>query len=161
EFDDQAVLSPDGTTMTFLSQAFNADTLRVWDLVGGKETGMLALPVRRNEISVFRRNALSPDGSLCAIHMRQAGQVFDPGPGKELFRLPNPNDTVRAVVFAGTDYLVTTDKEQKVAVWEARTGKPIRQFAHGSPAEVLAASPDGRLLATLEHPNYAIHKLLD
>src|SRR5262249_13141510 len=37
----------------------------------------------------------------------------------------------------------------------------VRQFEHGSPAEVLTASADGRLLAVMEHHNHAIDRLLD
>src|SRR5262249_377493 len=65
-WDDQTVLSADGKTLTLFNQENPGDTIRVWDLVQGKETRVLKLPVRRSEFSVFRCNALSPDGKLCA-----------------------------------------------------------------------------------------------
>jgi RNA polymerase sigma factor (sigma-70 family) len=168
-FDDQTALSPDGKTLISLNQNVD-DTLRVWDLAQGKEVRTVTLPVRRNKQSVYRRNALSRDGRLCALHtppkripIQVPGQirVFDISTDNELYQLPINGDEVRTVIFAGNDHLVTADKKQMIRVWEARTGKPVRQFAHGSPVEVLASSPDGRRLATLEHHNHAIDRMLD
>ncbi|MBI1917943.1 MAG: sigma-70 family RNA polymerase sigma factor [Planctomycetes bacterium] len=159
--DDQTVLSADGKTLTLLNQENGNDTVRVWDLDGGKEVRVLKLPVRRNEWSVFRCNALSRDGRLCAIHTPKNIQVFDAITGKELWRLPNGGDTVRMVIFAGNDRLVTSDKKRVITMREARTGKVVRQFDHGAPAEILAASPDGSRLATLQHHNHAIDGWLD
>jgi WD40 repeat protein len=168
-FDDQTALSPDGKTMIFLNQDLS-DIVRSWDLAQGKEVRTVPLPVRRMEMSIYRRNALSPDGRLCALHtppkrvpIQAPGQirVFDISTGRELYQLAIDADEVRAVIFAGNDHLVTADKKQVIRVWEARTGKPVRQFAHGSPVEVLVSSADGRRLATLEHHNHAIDRLLD
>jgi RNA polymerase sigma factor (sigma-70 family) len=160
-FDDQTVQSPDGKTLTFLNQENESDTLRVWDLARGKEVRAARLGVRRNEISVFRRNVLSRDGRLCALHLPKQIRVFDVLTAKERYTLPNEDDQIRAVVFAGADRLVTADKQQVLRVYEARTGQMVRQFAHGAPVEVLAASPDGRRLATLEHHTYAIDGFLE
>jgi RNA polymerase sigma factor (sigma-70 family) len=161
-FDDQLILTPDGTALVSLNQdGFDHDTLRVWDLAQMKETRAVPLPVRRREISIYRRNAVSPDGRLGAVHTPEQVQVFDLETARELYRLPKGRDEVAAVTFAGNDLLVTADKKQLVEVWEARTGKPVRQFAHGSPVAVLAASADGRRLATLEHHTDAIDRLLD
>jgi RNA polymerase sigma factor (sigma-70 family) len=161
-FDDQTVLTAEGTALLSLEQdGFDHDTVRVWDLGRMKEVRAVPLPVRRREISVDRRNAVSPDGRLGAVHSPDDVRVFDLATAQELYRLPKGRDQVRAVVFAGNDLLVTADKKQLVEVWEARTGKPVRQFAHGSPVEVLAASADGRRLATLEHHTHAIDRFLD
>jgi RNA polymerase sigma factor (sigma-70 family) len=160
-WDDQTALSPDGKTMTLLDQQWENDTVRVWNLADGKALRAVTLPVRRNEKSVYRKNALSPDGRLCAIHTPKLVQVFDAETAKELCTIPRGGDEVRAAIFAGADRVVTAGKDQVIDVWEARTGKPVRQFAHGAPAEVLAASADGRLLAVMEHHNHAIDRLLD
>jgi RNA polymerase sigma factor (sigma-70 family) len=160
-FDDQTALAPDGKTMIFLNQENDSDAVRVWDLAQGKEVRVVPLPVRRNELSVYRRNALSCDGRLCAVHTPRQIQMFDIATAKELYKLPNEGDEIRAVIFAGPDRVVTADKKQVIRVWEARTGQPVRQFAHGSPVEVLAASADSRRLATLEHHTHAIDRLLD
>jgi WD40 repeat protein len=88
-------------------------------------------------------------------------RVFDLATGAGLYRLAKGGKAVRDVVFAGGDRLVTADARQTIDVWDARTGKPVLEFAHGAPVEVLAASANGRWLATLEHHTHAIDRLLD
>jgi RNA polymerase sigma factor (sigma-70 family) len=158
----KAALSADGRLLTLLSQESSVDTVRTWDLAQGKEVSTVPLPVRRGGFDVWHQNAISPDGQLCAITLPKQIRVFDSANGKELFTLPNEDgDKGRAVVFAGNDRLVTADKKHLVQVWDARTGRPIREFAHGSPADILAASADGARLVTLEHHTYAIDRMLD
>ncbi len=131
-FDDQTVLSADGKTLTLLQQdGFAHDHARVWDLERGQEVRVLPVGGQRNELSVSRRNALSPDGKLCALHTPQQVRVYDLTTGRELYQLRSGRDEVAAVVFAGTHQVVTADKKQLVQVWDARTGKRIRQFAFG------------------------------
>jgi RNA polymerase sigma factor (sigma-70 family) len=160
-FDDQTTLLPDGKTLLALNQdAFDHDTVRAWDLIQGKEVRAVQLPVRRSELSVYRLNAMAPDGRLAVVHSPENVRVFDLETTREVYRLPKGRDAVQAVVFAGNDLLVTADKKQLVEVWESRTGKPVRQFDHGSPVVVLAASADGRRLATLEHHADVIGRML-
>jgi RNA polymerase sigma factor (sigma-70 family) len=160
-WDDQVVVTPDGKTLVAVGQEFAGDTLRVWDIAGRKESRTVVLPVKRSELSVDRRNALSPDGRLAVLHTPDRVHVFDLETAKELYRLPKGGKEVRAVACAGNDLVVSANGDQTIEVWDARTGKPVRQFKHGAPAQVLAASPDGRLLATLEHHVHAIDKFLD
>src|SRR5262249_54001023 len=68
-FDVQATLTPDGKTLIALDQGSH-DTLHFWDLAQGKETRAIKLPLRRNFQSVYLRNALAPDGRLCALNTR-------------------------------------------------------------------------------------------
>jgi RNA polymerase sigma factor (sigma-70 family) len=159
-FDERTVLSADGKTLTFLDQDNAGDIVRLWDVARGTEQRAVPLGVFRREISVYRRNALAPDGKLCAVHTPKQIRVFETAAGKQLWALPNADDGVRAVIFAGPARLVTSDKKHVVSVYEAATGKLVRRFAHGAPAEILVASTDGRLLASLEHHNHAIDRLL-
>jgi RNA polymerase sigma factor (sigma-70 family) len=147
-FDVQALM-PDGKTLVALNQGSH-DTLHFWDLAQGKEVRVLKLPRRRAVQSVYLRNALAPDGRLCAVNNREDVRVFDVATAKELCKLPGKVEGARTVLFAGNDRLVTADKKGAVSVWEARTGKLVRRFALGAPAERLAVSPDGRRLASLE-----------
>jgi RNA polymerase sigma factor (sigma-70 family) len=161
-FDDEAVLAADGKTLTILSQdSSSGDTLRVWDLARGTCVRTLSLPLRRNEWSVDRRNALSPDGRLCAIHTPEEISVFDATTGKARCKLAKGGKDVRCVVFAGNDKLVSADSKQVIDLWESRTGIHIRSFAHRAPAEVLVASADGRRLVVLEHHTHAIDRFLE
>jgi RNA polymerase sigma factor (sigma-70 family) len=154
-----SLLLPDGKTMVILCQ--RTDSLQTWDLEQGKRTRKLDLTLKRNVWSAYQNHALSSDGSLCATHVNSHVQVWDTASGKELFKLPQAGDAIRAVAFAGTRWLVAADKKQVIDVWEARSGKHVRKFAHGGPLEAIATSPDGRLLATLEHQIHAIDRLLN
>jgi WD40 repeat protein len=160
-FDEPTVLLPGGKTVVSVTQGFAGDTVHFWDLSQGKEVRTLPLPVRRNELSIYRRNALSPDGRLCAVHTPTHVHVFDLDTGKERCKLPKGGQDVTAVVFAGTDRLVTADRDQAIEVWEAPTARSVRRFAAGSAVQTLAASADGRWLATLRHHTEAIDRLLD
>jgi RNA polymerase sigma factor (sigma-70 family) len=148
--DDAVVLILDGKTLVLLSQEATSDTLRFWDVARGKESRVVRLPVRRKLFSVYFRNALTPDGQLCAIHTQERIQVFETSTAKECFRLPLAGDAIKIVLFAGNDRLVTVDKKRVVRVWEARSGRLVREFGHDSPGEFFAVSPDGRRLAVLE-----------
>lgn len=149
---ENLVLTADGKTVVSLNQEPGVqDVVRVWDLIRMKAIRELPLAVKRGQWSVYRRNALSPDGALAAVNLPEEMLVFDLATGRQLYKLAKGGKDVRDVVFAGCDRIVTADTKQVIDVWDARTGRLIRQFAHGSAVEVLTASNDGRWLATLEH----------
>jgi RNA polymerase sigma factor (sigma-70 family) len=160
-WDDQAVLAAGGKELITLTQDPDCDRVRVWDLALLKEARQLQLPVRRNGWSVSLRNALSPDGRRCVSHTAEGVHVLETATGAELCTLPKAGKDARAVAFAGNDRVVTADPGRNVEVWEAATGKPVLRFDHRDPVEILAASPDGRRLATLEHHTYAVDRFLD
>lgn len=176
---EKSELSEDGRTIAVLDdfegpEAF-AFSVRFFDLETGKQVREVPLPVYQSEWSVFREDVLSPGASLCALFwndfeiqngqpkmMHRGVRVFETrGNGKELYTIPNGDDQIRAIIFAGKERLVTADKQRNVKVLEAMTGKVIREFNHGKPVEVLAASKDGRFLATMEHHHHAIDRYLD
>ncbi|HKB01644.1 MAG TPA: sigma-70 family RNA polymerase sigma factor [Gemmataceae bacterium] len=151
DWDEQAVVTPDGTKLVLLIQGFGGEPLRVFDLPTGKEERAFRLEVKRTEQSIERRNALSPDGRLAALWTPDRVHVYDVDTGKPLIALPKNGRDLRAVSFAGPDRLVTADANRKIEVWDARTGKPDYSFDAEGPVGAIAASPDGKLLATLDH----------
>ena len=145
-----------------LRQEDTTDTIRVWNLIDGKEVETIPLPVRRGGADVWHHNALSLDGHFCAISMPKQIRVFEIATAKELWSIPNSElEKGTLVAFAGNDKLVTADHKNVVQLWKVATGKLVRQFNLGSKAGVLAATIDGTRLATLEHHNYAIDRYLD
>jgi RNA polymerase sigma factor (sigma-70 family) len=152
-WDDQTVLLPDGRTLISLNQEAAGDEVQWWDLSQKKETRKLTLPMGRKAFSAFHRNALSPDGKLCVCvaHTPAKMEVFDLATGKQLYKLARGDEEDCTAVFAGSDRLVTLVKKQIIGVYQTRTGKRIREFDHGPLVAILAASADGRWLATLEH----------
>jgi WD40 repeat protein len=159
-FDDQTCLAPDGKTLLSLNQGWE-DSIRVWDIGQRKEVTLVKIPLHRGLQSVNLRNAISSDGKLCALNMEKDIRVLEFPSAKELWKLPFEKSTERPLTFAGPDLLVTAEKKHDISIREARTGKLVRQFKQEVPVEVLVASPDGKRLATLEHHNHAIDKLLD
>ncbi len=154
--DDELVLAADGKTLTLLRQEFAGDTLATWDLAQGKEVRRVALPVgRRSELSVYRRNTLSRDGRLAAVHMPKVVKLYDLATPKELYQLGKGGDEIDVIVFAANDRLVTADKKQTIDVWEARAGKLLRSFPNGCLVTGMSASADGSRLATLFHDNHS------
>src|SRR5262249_25055899 len=145
--DDITSLSRDGKALVSVYQNFADDTVRVWDLTRGNEASTVVVPTWRSDQSRSRVNALSPDGALCAARTPKQIHIFDTATGKELWVFPHADDTVVALTFAGSNQLVSADKEQKITIWDARTGKSLRQFSHGAPVGLLMASVDGLRLA--------------
>jgi RNA polymerase sigma factor (sigma-70 family) len=152
-WDETAVLLPDDQTLVVLSQDDYRDVVRAWNLVHGVKARSDVVLNQRREGSAFQHNALSPDGKLCALHMNKLIRVFDVVGGKEMYTLAGGADEFLAVTFAGSGRLVTAKKSKLIEVWEAGTGKLIRQFDHGARADFLVASPDGRLLVTRNQEN--------
>jgi hypothetical protein len=140
-------LLADGKTLISLSEGIdNRDVAAFWDLAGKKRIRTKELPVRRQVFSVYHQDSLSPDGKLCVMHVHTPPQVqvSDVTTGKRLYRLANGSKTFLAVTFAGNDHLVSADEKHHLEIWEARTGKFLRQFTHNAPMRYLLASPDGR-----------------
>jgi RNA polymerase sigma factor (sigma-70 family) len=158
-FGAAAQLLPDGKTLLILSQ--QNDTLQTWDLEQQKQTRTLRLPIERRGWSAYQHHGISPDGKRCMTHLDSHVEVWDSNSGKELLRLPTAGDKIRRAMFAGNDWIVAADEQKRITIWDVPTGKQVRQFAHGGPAEVLSTSRDGRWLATLEHHTYAIDRLLE
>ncbi|HEV3119701.1 MAG TPA: hypothetical protein VGY58_21765, partial [Gemmataceae bacterium] len=87
--------------------------------------------------------------------------VFDIETSRQLWQVPRVQAFEQAATFAGNDRVVTVDQKRTIEVREARSGKLLQKLKQQTPAEVLAAAPDGRWLATLEHHVHAIDKYLD
>ena len=164
DWNEEAVLTPDGKNLVLLIQSFRDDPLRVFDVETGKSLRDTKLPVRRNELSIERKNALSPDGKLAALFGPDRIQVHDVETTKQLYAMPKKGREVKSIAFAGPELLVTADQAKKIEVWEARTGKLVHSFDHGGPVGAIgaiAASGDGKLLATVDHTTEHVEKFLE
>jgi WD40 repeat protein len=119
---------------------------RIWDVATGKELQKLAGPP-----SHFGCAAFTPDGTVLATG-GQAIRLFDPATGKELHTRPGHRDEVAAVAALPTGELLTAGHDHTVRCWNAHTGKELATIAT-LPEVVsrLAATPDGKRLATGEH----------
>src|SRR5262249_1675359 len=161
DWDEQVVVTPDRKRLVLVVQSFGKDPIRVFELATGKQHLAHAVTVKRNEMSVERRNAVSPDGKLAALFTQDRVQVFDVETAKELYALPKNGRDVKSIAFAGPDRLVTSDASRKIEVWDATTGKLDHSFDHGDPVWTIAASADGKLLATVEHTTAHVERALE
>jgi RNA polymerase sigma factor (sigma-70 family) len=168
EFDTQVVLHPDGKSVTFLSQGESSDDLvRIWDLAANKTVRTLNFAARRKGRSIYVLNTLSPDGLLAALFTQDGVRVFDIASRREHYQISNAHG-VRAAIFAGGNRLLTLENKEGTGIWdtkpndmakaidricvrEASTGKMIRQFSHSDRVEAMAAAPNGRWFALLQH----------
>src|SRR5262249_43175385 len=149
-WDDQTVMLADGNRLMTLRQEFPADTIRVWNLNDGKDVQTLPLPVRRRGHDIWHSNALSPDGRYCAVSMPTQIRVFEIPTAKELWTLPNAEHAKGTLIaFAGNNTLITVDQKSVVQLWQAATGKLLREYTLDAKVGTLALSTDGKRLATL------------
>jgi WD40 repeat protein len=137
------IFSPDGKEL--FGQAEDG-TLRVWDPATGKER-------RRLTGSVAHAVSLccSPDGKrLLGVHNGYV-RLWEAGTGKELKPagdLALATNQYLCAVFSpdGTEVLAGAGLYSTVHVWDAATGKQLRELKEAGSSSVLALSPDGRRL---------------
>jgi WD40 repeat protein len=123
----------------------------IHDIATGKELGVLRGVVSR------RRFALSPDHkALASVGSDQTVCLLDAGTGKPrhtLMKVDGPD--VSGISFSADGrLLVVWTADMTVTVWDATTGKKLRQFAGpdtkgrvSGDGACATLSPDGRLLA--------------
>jgi RNA polymerase sigma factor (sigma-70 family) len=152
-------LAPDGKTA--LTRASDA-TFRRWNLATGKELGRVELPAGATVMSLSasgRFVAFIPNDKMVVLWDAAAGkearkiELPAPGPGADPLAVPgayiaglSPDDKV----------LATVEAPRVVRLWEAATGKRLRDLAEdpAEPVEVrhyllgLQFSRDGRSLLT-------------
>lgn len=155
---DRATLTPDGRVI-LLSQDHDRQALHIWDAAKGIK--LLTKPLRGSGDSISQRITFSPNGRICALQKwGRLVEVVNTETGETLSKF-ELGIGLATCCFAGNDQLVVADAKQVLHVLDPRTGKSIRQIDHGGPVEVLRASADGRLVATLEHHVGAIDRLLE
>jgi RNA polymerase sigma factor (sigma-70 family) len=141
-----------------VTSAYQDATLRVWDLIAGKETGRIESTDKANILQ-----AVSPDGKTIAVGGSNSLTVlFDVRTGKEIQRLEGYgkfNDYGAAFTPDGRTLVVWYCDDNMVYHWDLATGKKVREYAfidgdppqanlpNGRPVYFAAVSPDGRTIA--------------
>jgi WD40 repeat protein len=138
--------SPDGR---FLVSGGERGTLRWWDVWGWHST--------------------NPDAGIAGVAGAIAASVShvrlspDPRPVKELRSIEAHSKGVTSIAFAaGGDVLVSGGADGAVRVWAADGANLIRTFSgHTEAVLAVAATPDGKLAATVNNGNIPTIRLLN
>ncbi len=148
--------SADGNT---LAVSLQNEAVELWDVpsakklrtIGGHEPersrGVVKVAIAGRSQLVRHDLAFSPDGKTVAASLGNASvRQFDTGTGDEVSVVPGH---ATAVIAAGSDgRSVTTVSKESVRVWDAATGRAVRDWPLNPPAWAAAVSPDGRRVAT-------------
>jgi WD40 repeat protein len=153
------VFSPNGTSLVSVS---TGPALRLWDVATGKEIRRFTTPPESGAgYHPWGAVAFSPDGSLlAATHHDRTIHLWEVRTGRAIRQLKGHTEAVTSIAFAPDGKtLVSLSSERGVRSragnadttlrsWDVATGR--ERWRQKAEALVVALSPDGRTLATIE-----------
>ena len=119
-------------------------TVKLWDTASGKER---ELPGLKGPV---RCAALSPDGAVLAVGLKDRVRLLDAVSGKEVRQFPSSEPFILAVAFSSDGKTMATMSRSGVRLFDVATGGELRKLSPTSSGTLLALSPDGKVLATAE-----------
>jgi WD40 repeat protein/serine/threonine protein kinase len=133
----RAAISPDGRFVAAMD--VGGSLASVWETEHGERVAEL-----RNHGANIPRLAFSADGWLVTTGGEEA-RAFDVRTWKQVQSLRGP---IRSLAFDARSRLVTGSSTGEVALWSIPSGARLRQLRpFGGPADAVAFSPDGALVA--------------
>jgi RNA polymerase sigma factor (sigma-70 family) len=130
------------------------NVIRIWDAASGRSLR----DIHPQEGWVWGV-AFSPDGKLLATagdHRGKKVRLWDVATGKAVRAFEGHGDQIRGLSYAPDGKTIASASfDGTVRVWDAETGKELRQIAAGEQPTLrsVSFSPDGKLLATTDASN--------
>jgi WD40 repeat protein/DNA-directed RNA polymerase specialized sigma24 family protein len=135
-------VSPDGQRLDKLQDS----TIDILDFATGRLLGHIG------EKTTPSNHLFSPDGKILAEFCWQRDiELWDAVGGRLLHTLKGHKESVWSVAFsADGKTLVSCGDDMTIRFWDVAAGKELRQIAHGNRIGLVALSPDGKLLASVD-----------
>lgn len=156
---DAVVFSPNGTSLVSVS---TGAALRQWDVATGKEIRQFTTPPKSEAVyHPWGPVAFSPDRALlAAAHRDKTIHLWDAGTGRAIRQLKGHTEAVTSIAFAPDGKTLVSLSSERGArsiaghadttlrSWDVATGR--ERWRQKAEALVVALSPDGQTLATIE-----------
>ena len=136
-------VAPDSS---YVVSASSDTTLRIWDLVTGRERVTLA-----GHAGAVTACAIAPDGSYVVSASRDATlRIWDPETGRTRLTLAGHASAVTACAIApDSSYVLSASEDHSLRVWDARSGAGKAVLTgHTDAVTACAIAPDGALMVS-------------
>ena len=137
--------SPDGSTLA-ISDAYSGGTVRLWDVVNGKQKKIL-----RGHTNGVKSIAFSPNGHLIAGGKTDNTVcLWNAVSGEHQKTLTGHQSPINSVCFSSDGQLLASGSDDKtIRLWNVVSGSHKKTLTgHWFPINSISFSPDGRFLAS-------------
>jgi hypothetical protein len=135
-------LSPDGR---HAASGSLDQTVRLWDIVAGKEVKVLRGHTKQVWGVLFHPNARQ----VFSVSWDATARLWDVATGAEVRRFTHGKDVNGLALSRDAGQLVTGCDDQNVYLWNANTGEELRRYTgHSNYVYAVALAPDGRHVAS-------------